>query len=279
MLQQSQGNISADSRDKWVTNTPLLLIHGFPFSSAMWDGQLFVFPDRRTIVPNLRGFGGADPYPGPPPLRRERADELHPQPSPSLDVYANDLIALLDQQGISRFIVGGLSMGGYIAFALLRRWPERIAGLILADTQPGADSQQARAKRAEGVEMVRTQGKAAFVESQLPRYFAPATHQHHPEIIAEVREMMLEASEEGIIFALLAMAARPDSSPMLRGISVPTLVLVGEQDVITPPAVAQAMAAQIPDAIIGVIPEAGHLSNMEQPELFNRYVATFLSKL
>lgn len=236
---------------------PLILVHGYPLDHTMWEPQFAALSAvRRIIAPDLAGFG-ATGAPG----------------HESLDGHADDLAALMDHLGIERAVVGGLSMGGYIAFAMWRRHPSRIAGLILACTRAGADSEAGRAGRYQSALSIESSGMGPVATAMLPKLLtsgAPA------DVQATVDAMVRRQPPEGAIAALKAMAARPDSTPDLAGITVPTLVIAGEEDAIIPLAEAQTMAAAIPGAQLVPIPGAGHLANMEEPGAFNAAVRAFL---
>lgn len=235
---------------------PILWIHGFPLSPAVFDDQKRI-EGIEHVIPPLPGMGGA-------PLLEDQM---------TIDDYGLRIVAELDARGIERATLAGISMGGYIAFAVLRRWPERIERLILIDTRETPDSPEARRGRFATMGKVRTEGIAPVVESMLPKML---TANAPREMKARVRAIMESASPAGIVTALRAMAGRPDSSSLLRSITVPTLVIGGEEDSITPPADAERMAAAIPGARLVILPGAAHLSNLEQPEAFNAAVAGFL---
>jgi 3-oxoadipate enol-lactonase len=240
--------------------TVLLLIHGFPLDSRLWDAQLASLASNvRVIAPDLRGSGRSDAPPGPY----------------GMDQHADDLVSLLDSLGIRRAVVAGLSMGGYIAFALWRRYPERVRALVLADTRAEPDSPPARANRDASAARVRTSGPAAFAEEMLPRLMAPAS-MGHPRIRSRALHMMAEQTTAGLLGALAALRDRPDSCPLLPDIAVPTLVIVGREDILTPPADARAMADAIPRARVVEVPGAGHLSPLENPRAFDAALREFL---
>jgi pimeloyl-ACP methyl ester carboxylesterase len=235
----------------------LVFVHAFPLNGAMWRRQVAALAEgRRVLAPDLRGFGANA---GDAPA--------------SLDAHADDLAALLDRERIERAVLVGLSMGGYVAFAMLRRHRARIAGLVLADTRPQADSDEARAAREANARLVESQGIAALVEKLLPGLLSP----NAPEAVREeVRRIAAANRPAGVAAALRAMAARPDSTDLLPTIGVPTLVVAGAEDSLTPPDVARAMAAAIPGAGYVEIAGAGHLSNLEQPEAFTAALRAFL---
>jgi 3-oxoadipate enol-lactonase len=238
----------------------LLLVHGFPLDRRLWGAQVGALATMtRVISPDLRGHGKSQIVPGPF----------------TMDQHADDLAALLDHLKIRRAVVAGLSMGGYVAFAFWRRYPAQVQGLILADTRAEPDSAAARAGRDAAMDRVQQTGAAAYADELLPRLLAPAS-QADVKIAGAARKMMAEQPVEGIVGALGGLRDRADSHTTLSTITVPTLVMTGEADVITPPVDAQAMAAAIPGASLVVIPKAGHLSPLESPRAFNAAVRAFL---
>jgi 3-oxoadipate enol-lactonase len=243
---------------------PVLLLHAFPLRGAMWRPQLEALADgHRLIAPDTRGLGGSS----------------LPAGGYTLDQAAGDMLGLLDALGIGRAVVCGLSMGGYIAFALYRRAPERVRALILADTRPQADGEEGRQARQAGARLAREQGATAVAEAMLPRLLAPATLAGRPAVVEAVRGMILANDPEGIAAAQEAMVARLDATDLLPQIGVPTLALAGSADAVTPPEVLRAMAEAIPGARAVEIAGAGHLSNLEQPEAFNAELRAFLARL
>jgi pimeloyl-ACP methyl ester carboxylesterase len=212
----------------------------------------------RVIIPDLRGFG-ASPLDTPPAM---------------LDTYALDLIELFDQLGLEQVAIAGLSMGGYVAFALLRHAPQRIARLILADTRAGADSAEAKQERETNAALVEQQGVLAIGNAMLPRLVAASASEALRE---QIRTIMSYNSPAGVAAALRSMAARPDSSETIAAIRVPTLIIVGSEDALTPPSEAEAMQRQIPQSHLVVIPGAGHLANLEAPEAFNQAILDFVT--
>jgi 3-oxoadipate enol-lactonase len=244
--------------------TTVLFLHAFPLGMFMWDEQASVLADGHRVVRfDARGFGGTPP--GEEELTMER--------------IADDGAALLGLLGIEKAVVAGCSMGGYAAFAFARRHPEKLAGLVLQDTRAGADAPEARGNRAALAARVLAEGASAAAEALLPRLVGETTHRERPELVASLRERILASSPRGIADALHGLAQRPDSHPTLASIRVPTLVVVGEEDVLTPPAEAQAMAAAIPGSRIEVIPKAGHLSNLENPAAYTAVLRSYLESL
>ncbi|HEU4889256.1 MAG TPA: alpha/beta fold hydrolase [Thermoanaerobaculia bacterium] len=237
--------------------TPILWVHGFPLASSIYEHQLAI-RSVRHVMPDLPGFGQSRP----------QGDDV------SIDGYARMCIDLLDHRGIDRAVFAGLSMGGYICFAMARLAPKRMRGLILIDTRETADTDEARNGRYASIEKVKKEGVRPLVESMLPKMLTP---QAPREMRDRVREIMNSSSPDGVIAALRAMATRPDFTPQLPQISVPTLILVGEQDPVTPPKDAERMTATIPGSRLVRIDGAAHLSNYEKAAEVNRAVGTFVA--
>ncbi len=242
----------------------VLLVHGFPLNHTIWLPQARALASRyRVILPDLRGHGRSEVPPGPYPM----------------DLYADDLAALLDHLQVERVILGGLSMGGYIAFAFYRKYMHRLRALILADTRAGADAPEGRERREAMARLAEKEGAAAIAAQMLPNLLGPYARERRPALVARVQNMMARTNPTGIAGALRGMAQRPDATPLLPTIAVPTLILVGESDALTPPAEAERMAAAIPGARLTVIPQAGHLSPLENARAVNRAVLGFLADL
>src|SRR5712691_4189358 len=245
---------------------PVLFLHAFPLNKGMWEGELkgLLQEERyRLVALDWRGFGESDITSG----------------VSTMELFADDVAGLMDVLGISQAVLCALSMGGYVAFAFMRKYPQRVAGLILADTRPGADTPEAQANRENVARIAETQGTGAIADLQVPRLLAEYTRQHHPEVEMRVRQMIEAATVQGIAAASRGMAQRADSTDLVAGITCPTLVIVGEQDTLTPPSVAQEYVAQIPGAQLVVIQHAGHLSNLEQPEAFLQAMRGFLGSI
>jgi pimeloyl-ACP methyl ester carboxylesterase len=227
----------------------------------MWEAQLGGLADRaHVIAPDLRGHGKSDA----------------PASPYTMDQHADDLAALLDHLRVSRAVVAGFSMGGYATLAFWRRHSQRIAGLALVDTRAGADTPEGRAGRNATADRVRKRGVIVLAEEMLPRLLS-TENQHDERLADRLREIILRQPAEGMIGALTAMRGREDSTAMLPSITVPTVVLVGEHDGITPPDIAVAMAKEIPEARPIVISNAGHMSPMENPAEVNMALGELLS--
>jgi pimeloyl-ACP methyl ester carboxylesterase len=239
---------------------PIVLLHAFPLDGSMWDAERTELAKTgRVIVPDLRGFGRS----------------AHATPPTSLDEHADDIARILDDLGIARATVAGLSMGGYIAFALVRRHPQRLSRLILADTRSVPDSDEGRRGRDDNIALVAREGVPPLVERLLPKLLSAGAS---PEVVARVRSLGGRQTKEGITAALTALRDRPDATPLLAKIAVPTVVVVGDADVISPPEEARAIAAAIPGADLAVINGAGHLSNLEAPAAFMAAVRKSLNR-
>ena len=246
------------------TGQPLVLLHAFPLSSAMWLAQREGLGHLcRVITPDQRGFGGSD-----------LGDD-----EPSLDACADDVAELLDRLDLERVVLGGLSMGGYVAMAFLRRHPDRVAALLLADTKASADPEPARANRERIAAAVGEEGSTVLLDEVLPALLGSTTAASRPMVAGRVRGLVQAAPAPAVAWAQRAMAARPDSFDTLRSFDRPALVVVGEEDVLSPPADAEAMAEALPSARLAVLPEAGHLTAVETPETFSAEVAGFLAGL
>jgi len=242
----------------------LVLLHAFPLAAEMWQPQLAAVPAGwRFIAPDLRGFG-----------QSAAGDAAAPA---SIDDYAQDVVALLDSLGVDRAVVGGLSMGGYGAFAVLRQAPERVAGLVLADTRSEPDGETARASRDTMAAVLASGGAAAVYERMQPGLLGATTRASAPDVVERVRELALGQPVDGILRGIQSLKFRPDSTPTLAGIACPTLVIVGDEDQITTVDSARQMHGQIPGAELAVISRAGHLSNLERPREFNAVLARFLA--
>jgi pimeloyl-ACP methyl ester carboxylesterase len=244
---------------------PVVWLHAFPLDRQMWRRQLLALSPRgRMIAVDLRGFGESSPF----------------TEQPSIDQMADDVALFLDRIGITEtVIVAGLSMGGYVALALARRHAGRLAGLILADTRAEADAPQARSGREQMIALAEQGSAEAVIEQMMPRMVSDWTRQVRPQAILEIRRIAAAQSTQAMANAQRAMRDRADSREMLGKIRVPTLVIVGALDAMSPPSVADEVAAGISTARRVTIANAGHLSSLERPEDFNSAIETFLADL
>lgn len=257
--------------DAWLTyldagqGPVVVLLHGFPLCSAMWRPQMRALQDNyRVIIPDLRGFGGSSPFGA----------------SPSLEQMADDVAGLLAALKINEPVVlGGLSMGGYVALAVARKYPNRLRALVLADTRAEPDDAQGKANRDAMIAFAQANDARAVIDKMLPKLLAEHTLAARPDVVQEIRDMASAQSIEGIVGALKVLRDRPDARPGLAHIRVPALVLVGSDDALTPPAMAETLAAGIANAQLVTIPNAGHMSNLEEPAAFNTAAAAFLRQL
>jgi 3-oxoadipate enol-lactonase len=241
----------------------IVFLHGFPHRRTMWASQIGALAEQaRCITMDLQGFG-----------------ESAPGDSVSMDTYADDVIALLDERKVDRAVICGLSMGGYVALALWRRHPERVRGLVLMDTKAGADTPEAAEKRRGMIAQARERGSAAVADAMITGMVGKSTRAKCPEVVDAVHRMLESAPVPGIIGALEAMINRPDSTPTLATIDVPTLIIVGAEDTLTPPKEAEAMHEAIAGSRLEVIAGAGHVANLERPAAVNHVLSEFLASI
>jgi 3-oxoadipate enol-lactonase len=242
----------------------VVLLHGFPFNRSMWaEQQRALAADYRVITPDLRGMGETTVAEGPA----------------TMEELAHDVAALMDKLGVGRAAVGGLSMGGYVALAFYRRHRLRTRALILADTRPGADTDEARRAREQQAQKILKEGTGAIADDFLKKVLTFETLAEKPEVVARVREMILTTDARGAASALRGMAVRHDQTSFLEDVIVPTLILVGSEDQLTPPKEAELMRREIRGSRVEVIDGAAHLSNVERPAEFNLALKTFLDEL
>ncbi len=244
------------------TGPPLVLLHAFPLDRAMWRAQLADLPDvARVIAPDLPGFG-----------------ESAAVGAFTVESAADAVAAFVTALGLPKVALGGLSMGGYVALAFARKYPEKLSALILADTRAGIDDSTTRAGREKAIELVKAEGTAALFAGMLPRVLSEHTHATDPALAERLKAVAARQKPESVAAALAALRDRPDANPGLKAIGVPTLVLVGEHDAVTPPLSAANLAAQIRGSELIHIPRAGHLANVENPGAFGAAVRTFLAR-
>ena len=245
------------------TGIPLLFAHAFPLNRTMWAPNVSALVDRcRCVAMDFRGFG-----------------ETTVVPPYSMEQYADDLAHLLDVLHIGKVVLVGCSMGGYASFAFWRRHRDRVRALVLADTRAGADSEETVARRRQLIEQARSEGSTAVANAQIPSIVGKTTREKQPDTYDAVHRMMAQAPADGIIGALEAMMLRPDSTALLSTIDVPTLIVVGDEDVPTPVKEARAMHEKIAGSTLEVIANAGHLANLERPAAFNHVLTEFLVAL
>jgi pimeloyl-ACP methyl ester carboxylesterase len=241
----------------------LVLVHGFPLDARVWSAQVSELSSRcRVITPDLRGFGkstAAGPF--------------------TMESAADDLHALLAHVKALPCVLGGLSMGGYIALAYIKKYPTDLRGLALIDTKAEADTPQGKEGRQKMIELARAKGSEAVGEQMMPKMLGPDTVEHRPQVARELRAIMNACPPKTIEYALAAMRDRADHTCNLPSISVPTLIIVGDADAITPPSVAESMNQQIPRSQLSVVRGAGHMAIMEQPAQVNQALRQFMDSL
>lgn len=238
----------------------VVLVHGFPFARAYWDGQVAALRDRyRVLTWDLRGLGES---------------AMGPLPQP-LEAYVDDLFGLMEALGVERPALVGLSMGGYIALRAVERAPQRFRALVLCDTRSAPDDDAGKLARAAGIKALHASGREEFLAAMLPKLF------HDPASPAArgLLALMHRNDPAAMANALAAMQGRTDTTPALASFALPTLVLVGRDDTLTPPALSESLAARIPGAELAILDGAGHCSNLEAPEAFNAALATFLDRV
>ena len=241
---------------------PVVFVHGFPHHRKLWAPQLRALAGHsRVIALDLPGFGESD--------MPERF---------SMESWADSLALFLDALAIDRAVIAGLSMGGYVTFAFWRLHRDRVLALVLADTRAGADTEEGKGKRRETIDLARREGSTSVARAMLPGMVGKSTREREPSVVATMRAMLESASVDSIVGASEAMIARADSSPLLPTIDVPTLIICGEEDVLTPPKESRAMHEAIPGSRLEIIPGAGHVSNIERPAAVNQVLAEFIGQ-
>ncbi|GJL52904.1 MAG: alpha/beta hydrolase [Nitrospirales bacterium] len=240
---------------------PLVFLHAFPLSQLMWEPQVETLSKQyRVITIDLRGHGESDTFLW----------------NFTLEDYAKDVYELLRHLNVQQATFIGLSMGGYVLFAYYRLFPNMVKTLVLADTRAQADNEEGKAGRLAMAQTAYKEGSATIADMMIPKLLSAKTVEHREDLVKQVRSMILNNHSPGIVVDLMAMAARPDSTSLLSKITCPTLIIVGENDVATPPSESHYMAERISQATLVAIPDAGHLSNLEQPDAFNQALESFL---
>jgi len=256
------GGIDIEYDDRGTGDDVLVLVHGHPFDRSMWAPQVDAFSRQgwRVIVPDLRGYGRTTVVPG----------------ITTLDVFASDIAGLLDHLEVERFVAGGLSMGGQIVMEMYRLYGYRIRGLVLADTSPVAESAAGRVGRNALADRLLREGMKPYADEVLPMMVAPSNIEADPELAELVHAMMRSAPADGAAAALRGRAERPDYVPVLAGVEVPTLVVVGADDEFTPVREAELIRDTVPGATLVVVAGAAHMPNLERAAEFNHAMRTFL---
>ena len=246
------------------TGLPVVFIHGFPFSKEMWEPQVNAFKKSFYVTTyDVRGHGASDTGDG----------------QYTLELFVDDLIDVLNHLKLSRVVVVGLSMGGYIALRAIERNPERFRALVLCDTKSEADNNEGKIRRATQVKAVKMFGTKQFAENFIHTVFYEKTFRRKPEAVDLIRTIIEKSNPTAVSGTLIALAARTDTTSALYNIKVPTLIMVGQHDGLTPPSAANAMKSKIPDAEMFILPHSAHLSNLENPEEFNEVLLDFLGRI
>lgn len=258
-------NVKISYTDQGPDTAPVVIfIHGFPFNKTMWQAQAEALKqDYRIITFDIRGHGHSDPG-------RKRV---------TIELLANDLIFLMDKLFIEKATLCGLSMGGYIALNTITRYPERVEALVLCDTNCIADTEETREKRMKAIENIRKHGREKYAEESIKNLLAEKSFATQHDSVARVDGMIKNTHINTLIHTLQALAQRTETCSKLAAVNVPALLLVGEDDKVTPPDAARAMKDKLSDARLHIIKDAGHVSNLEQPEEFNKHLKDFLKSV
>lgn len=245
------------------TGLPVVFLHAFPLNRTMWDPQVTALVTESRCIPiDFRGLGESlclGPY--------------------TMQRYADDVVGVLDALRIERAVIAGLSMGGYVAFELWRRHRDRVRALVLADTRAAADTVDGAERRRELIEVAEAEGSTAIANLQISGLVGKTTRDRRPDLYDAIHRMMAQSPVDGIVGGLEAMMGRPDSTETCATIDVPTLIVVGDEDVITPPKEARRLAELIRGSRLEILKGAGHLSNLERPAAFNTVMSEFLASL
>jgi 3-oxoadipate enol-lactonase len=263
IISTSNIDITISYDDFGTGETPIIFIHGFPFNKSSWKPQMAFFKEtHRVIAYDIRGFGQSG-------IGEE---------APSIPLFADDLILFMDTLQIKKAIVCGLSMGGYILLDAINRYPTRFAALVLCDTQCISDTDEARAKRHKTIIQINEVGLEPFADGFVKSVFCPLSLTTKKTLVNIVKEIILNTALPTVVTGLTALADRKDKCEVLAEIKVPTLILCGAEDVVTPIAQSQFLHKNIPNSTLNIIDKAGHLSNLEQSEVFNALMLDFLKK-
>lgn len=263
-LSTEVNNITLSYNDVGEGDTPVIFLHGYPFNKSMWQGQLASLKStNRVIAIDIRGFG-------------KSTDE---KSILSLDLFGDDLIAFMDKLNIEKATVCGLSMGGYLALNVITRFPERFEALILCDTQCVADTAEGKKKRYATIEQINREGTDEFTEKFIKSVFHPDSLKNKKAVVESLRNVVHANSKQTLTAGLTALAERSETCSSLDAIRVPTLIICGREDEVTPLAQSEYMHAHIEGSLLKIIDNAGHVSNLEHPDEFNKYLQDFLNSL
>jgi 3-oxoadipate enol-lactonase len=243
---------------------PIIFIHGFPFDKSSWQPQIaFLKKTHRVIAYDIRGFG---------------ASISNGEPE-SIGLFSNDLIKFMDALAIKKAIVCGLSMGGYILLNAVHRFSDRFEAIILSDTQCIADTEAAKEKRSQAITQIEAEGLQGFTEGFIKNVFCQNSLENKQDLVETIKNVILKTSQRTVVGTLAALAQRSEMCASLNGITVPTLIICGKEDIVTPPIQAEFMFGKILNSRLQIIENAGHLSNLEQPDEFNKHLVDFISSI
>lgn len=257
-------NLAFTYNDEGPAEAPVIIfIHGFPFNKSMWSIQMEALKaSHRVIAYDIRGHGNT---------KSEKIDF-------SIDLFAEDLINLMDTLKFDKVVLCGLSMGGYIALSAVEKYPQRFDGLVLCDTQCIADTPEAKEKRMKTIESIKSKGIENYADESIKNFFASESYSTKQKEIAAIREMIVNTSEESLCNTLIALSKRYETCSNLENIKMPVLIMVGKEDKITPPEASQFMHEKIKGSTISIIENAGHLTNLENPIEFNHQLKKFMQQ-
>lgn len=243
---------------------PVVLLHGFPLSLDIWTDAASLLGDSvRLITPDLRGHGDSEAPPG----------------AYSMDALAEDVVGLADALGLERFVLGGHSMGGYVAFRVAARCRERLVGLVLVATRAEADTEEGKARRRAAMEKIRREGGRAFIQEFVPNLLGETTRSQRPELLHKLLRLASQVPDHVLVACLAGMMERPDSRELLKQLDLPALVVAGEQDAVVPVSSARAMAEALLRARLVVVAGSGHVPSVEAPEATAAALRAFFGEL
>ena len=264
-IRMTVNHLTVSYIDEGPTDAPVIIfIHGFPFNKSMWDTQVDALKSTyRVIAYDVRGHGDS-----------EAGEEEF-----TIELFASDLVSLMNLLKIERAVLCGLSMGGYIALNAAVNFPDHFAALVLSDTQCAADTPEGREKRMKTIQSIKDNGLEQYADESVKKMFAPDAFATRTAEIKAVRQMILRTSAQTLYNTLVALSIRKETCSRLARIKIPVLIMAGKEDQITPPALAQVMHEKIPHSSLAIIEHAGHIANMENPMDFNQQLTTFLTGL
>ena len=264
-LSVTLSNITVSYNEEGPENAPVIIfIHGFPLNKSMWDKQMIALKDKyRVIAYDVRGHGDSEAGDG----------------DFSIELFVNDLLGMMDVLKVEKTVLCGLSMGGYIALNAVTKHPDRFDALVLSDTNCLDDTSEAKEKRLKAIDNIRENGVEKFADESIKNLFALESFTTREAEIAAAKEMIVKTSNQSLFSTINALAQRKETCSILPEIKVPVLIMVGEEDKITPPEASKLMHDNIKDSRLSIIENAGHLSNMENPDRFNEQLKQFVASV